>query len=125
MYPPRAKAEDINFDLRRCLPKVWHAAVRGVSLANGQFPESVNLALFACVAFMESHDRKLSHCKHSGHSIAPNIPVFLASAVSAKKSGLIDMSDHFLGGCASAPDEIKHRQIYVGEATVKAGRWDG
>eukprot|EP00972_Heterocapsa_arctica_P011834 1734285-Heterocapsa_arctica.AAC.1 len=73
---------------------------------------------------MESHDRKLSHCRRSTHSgVAPNIPVFLASAVSSKKSGLIDLSDQFLIGKGTrVPEIIKSRQIYVGEATVKAGR---
>ena len=54
--------------------------------------------------------------RKSKHTIATNIPVFVASAVSAKKSGLLDLSDRFLADPGSAPDLIKDCEGASGRA---------
>ena len=119
----------VEFDLRLCGPQLWMEAVLGHAVHDGVFPESLSCALDCNLGFLEHHGTKLLHSETSTHRGVSTAPAcFLGSAVSTRKSHIIELTDGFL--TASAPEAkegdpdhpIKSRDIFISDATLRGMR---
>ena len=115
---------DQDFDLRRTSPVPWVQAMEALALHDGVCAESLSLAFDANLGFMEHHATRLLHASESTHKgVSPAPSAMLASAVSSKKSHLVDYTDGFLAQSEPLDDEgkpgyIAQRAIVLSDGTL-------
>lgn len=113
-----------HFDMRMTAPLPWILAIDSIATHDGICPESLSLALDANIGWLEHHATRLRHCSTSTHrGVSPAPAVMLGSAVSAKKSHIIEFTDAFLEKAEPLDDEgkpgyIAARKIVISDATL-------
>ena len=112
-------ATDIDYDSRLTAPPPHSDSVRLVAVANGWFPETLDVCVDAGLAFLEEKGTRIAHNESTDHCVTPNPCTTVGAPSSSMKSHLIKKTDCYITSCVGAPEQVKTRDCFFGDATIK------